>query len=60
VERLICLAAGKFVGDGRPADVLANPAVREVFLGSEVTTSLTVDPAPPADGPGGGSDAGQR
>ena len=50
VERLICLAAGKFVGDGRPADVLANPAVREVFLGSEVTTSLTVDPALLADG----------
>ena len=41
VERLICLASGSFVGDGRPADVLANPAVREVFLGTEVTTSLT-------------------
>ena len=41
VERLVCLAAGSFVGDGRPADVLANPAVREVFLGTEVTTSLT-------------------
>jgi ABC-type lipopolysaccharide export system ATPase subunit len=41
VERLVCLAAGSFVGDGRPADVLANPAVREVFLGTEVTTSLS-------------------
>jgi branched-chain amino acid transport system ATP-binding protein len=41
VERLICLAAGKFVGDGRPTEVLAHPAVREVFLGAEVTTSLT-------------------
>ena len=46
VERLLCLAAGSFVGDGRPAEVLANPAVREVFLGTEVTTSLT-GPAPP-------------
>jgi branched-chain amino acid transport system ATP-binding protein len=41
VERLVCLAAGSFVGDGRPADVLADPAVREVFLGTEVTTSLS-------------------
>ena len=41
VSRLICLAGGAFVGDGEPAAVLANPAVREVFLGSEVTASLT-------------------
>ena len=41
VRRLICLAGGKFVGDGDPAEVLADPAVREVFLGSEVTASLT-------------------
>ena len=41
VERLLCLAGGIFVGDGTPATVLANPAVREVFLGTEVTTSLT-------------------
>jgi branched-chain amino acid transport system ATP-binding protein len=40
VTRLICLAGGKFVGDGDPAAVLADPAVREVFLGSEVTASL--------------------
>ena len=40
VTRLICLAGGKFVGDGGPAEVLANPAVREVFLGTEVTASL--------------------
>ena len=30
-----------FVGDGSPAAVLANPAVREVFLGSELTASLS-------------------
>jgi branched-chain amino acid transport system ATP-binding protein len=41
VSRLICLAGGKFVGDGDPAEVLATPAVRELFLGTEVTASLT-------------------
>ncbi|HEX6525423.1 MAG TPA: ATP-binding cassette domain-containing protein [Streptosporangiaceae bacterium] len=41
VGRLICLAGGKFVGDGDPSEVLANQAVREVFLGTEVTASLT-------------------
>jgi branched-chain amino acid transport system ATP-binding protein len=41
VSRLICLAGGSFVGDGDPATVLANPAVREVFLGTAVTASLT-------------------
>jgi branched-chain amino acid transport system ATP-binding protein len=40
VTRLICLAGGGFVGDGDPATVLANPAVREVFLGTEVTAAL--------------------
>ena len=40
VSRLICLAGGKFVGDGEPDTVLAQPAVREVFLGSEVTAAL--------------------
>jgi len=40
VTRLACLSGGKFVGDGDPAAVLADPAVREVFLGSEVTASL--------------------
>ena len=41
VDRMICLAGGSFIGDGEPAEVLSNPAVREVFLGTEVTTSLT-------------------
>ena len=40
VDRLICLAGGTFVGDGDPATVLAEPAVREVFLGTAVTASL--------------------
>src|SRR5258707_3533703 len=54
VSRLIFLTGGKFVGDGDPATVLADPAVREVFLGTEVTSSLAggVLKAPPADGQG--------
>ena len=36
----MCLAGGTFVGDGEPAAVLANPAVREVFLGTDVTAAL--------------------
>ena len=40
VRRLICLSGGTFVGDGDPAAVLANPAVREVFLGTDVTAAL--------------------
>jgi branched-chain amino acid transport system ATP-binding protein len=40
VGRLICLAGGRLVGDGAPTAVLADPAVREVFLGTEVTAAL--------------------
>ncbi len=49
VGRLICLAGGSFVGDGDPAAVLADPAVREVFLGTDLTAALAggtmADPA---------------
>ena len=59
VSRLICLTGGKFVGDGDPATVLADPAVREVFLGTEVTAALTggsleAPPPVPPGGPAGG------
>ncbi len=37
VDRLICLAGGRIVGDGAPDDVLASPQVKEVFLGTEAT-----------------------
>jgi branched-chain amino acid transport system ATP-binding protein len=48
VSRLICLSGGAFVGDGDPAVVLADPAVREVFLGTDVTAALAGgSPAPP-------------
>jgi branched-chain amino acid transport system ATP-binding protein len=40
VTRLMCLAGGRFVGDGEPAAVLAEPAVREVFLGTDVSAVL--------------------
>ena len=45
VDRLICLAGGRVVGDGEPAEVLASPAVREVFLGTEATAESLVEAA---------------
>ena len=48
VTRLICLAGGSFVGDGEPAAVLAEPAVREVFLGTDVTAALAGSSLEPA------------
>lgn len=39
VDRMLCLYGGRFVGDGDPASVLANPRVREVYLGSDIGTS---------------------
>jgi branched-chain amino acid transport system ATP-binding protein len=44
VSRLVCLYGGQFVGDGDPAAVLANPKVREIYLGSDINTS-TVEAA---------------
>jgi hypothetical protein len=61
VSRLICLAGGKFVGDGAPATVLADPAVREVFLGTEVTAALAGGSLEPGPAPGGdGTSGGER
>ncbi len=40
VSRLLCLSGGTFVGDGDPTEVLANQAVREIFLGTDVTAAL--------------------
>jgi branched-chain amino acid transport system ATP-binding protein len=62
VGRLICLSGGKFVGDGPPSAVLAEPAVREVFLGSEVSAALAggsleaSTPGPDGAGAGEGSE----
>ena len=51
VSRLICLAGGRFVGDGDPSSVLAEPAVREVFLGTDVTSALAREPTSSPDAP---------
>jgi len=40
VSRMLCLYGGQFVGDGDPASVLANPKVREIYLGSDINTSI--------------------
>ena len=54
VSRLTCLYDGQFVGDGDPASVLANPRVREIYLGSEVTASvLEAEAGDELAGPGG-------
>jgi branched-chain amino acid transport system ATP-binding protein len=63
VSRLICLSGGKFVGDGEPAAVLATPAVREVFLGSEVTAALAggfLEAGPDAQEEGGDRAVGRE
>ncbi len=43
VDRLICLAGGRIVGSGDPATVLADPAVREVFMGTEATAEVLAE-----------------
>ena len=35
VDRLICIAGGLIIGDGKPAQVLAMSDVKELFLGTE-------------------------
>jgi len=35
VSRMTCLYGGEFIGDGTPAQVLANPRVREIYFGSD-------------------------
>jgi branched-chain amino acid transport system ATP-binding protein len=40
VDRRTCLYGGEFIGDGTPAEVFANPRVREVYLGSDPETAI--------------------
>jgi len=49
VDRLLCLSGGSIIGDGAPDEVLALPAVKEVFLGTEVTAELRVPGISQAD-----------
>ena len=39
VSRMTCLYGGEFIGDGTPAEVLANPRVREIYLGGDPDVS---------------------
>ena len=43
VARMTCLYGGEFIGDGTPAEVFANPRVREVYLGSDAIDTATVE-----------------
>jgi len=36
VSRIICLSGGRLIAEGDPKDVLANPEVKEVYLGADV------------------------
>lgn len=40
VDRLLCLAGGRIIGDGAPRAVLASPAVREVYLGTALVSEV--------------------
>ena len=53
VDRLICLSGGRIIGDGRPADVLADPAVKEVFLGTEASADALAEAVREEAGVGG-------
>jgi branched-chain amino acid transport system ATP-binding protein len=44
VDRMVCLAGGDIVADGRPLDVLADAAVRELYLGSGPETDTDTHP----------------
>jgi branched-chain amino acid transport system ATP-binding protein len=46
VGRLVCLAGGGIVADDDPHTVLADPAVREVYLGADIETPVTGAEAP--------------
>jgi branched-chain amino acid transport system ATP-binding protein len=39
VERLICLDGGAIIADGRPGEVLSDPVVKQVYLGTDDLSS---------------------
>ena len=44
VDRLVCLAFGSLIADGRPREVLARQDVKELFLGTDSTVDLDDPP----------------
>lgn len=44
VDRLVCLASGRLIADGAPVAVLSDPAVREVYLGTDVAAGAGAHP----------------
>ena len=46
VDRLVCLAGGGIVADGEAHAVLADPGVREVYLGADIETPTVGSEAP--------------
>jgi branched-chain amino acid transport system ATP-binding protein len=40
VERLVCLDGGAIIADGRPDEVLADPTVKQVYLGTDELSAL--------------------
>jgi branched-chain amino acid transport system ATP-binding protein len=45
VSRVLCLAGGRLIAEGRPQEVLENPEVKEVYLGADFS-----NPTPEQDG----------
>jgi branched-chain amino acid transport system ATP-binding protein len=43
VDRMLCLAGGRFVADGSPSEVMADQEVRELYLGASLETELEGD-----------------